>query len=210
MTEASKRALLILRDPAGFDWSVIPIFVLVIYVYAVEIQKRDWSTVLAGVAFWGMDLFNEIWNALVLHFTGRSAVWTAVGKTSFEIFVGLNLEITLMFAILGIVCVKFMPQDPTAKVWGLPNRWVFAVMNSILCVIVEILLNAAGVLVWEYSWWNFPNVFLITLLGYLPFMVVSFFVYDRPTLKGKLLTVGIILAVDLFAITLFGGILKWI
>ena len=210
MTEASQRALAILRDPSQFQWFVIPIFVLVIYVYAVEIERRNWSLVLAGLAFWGMDWFNEVWNGLVLHFSGRSACWTAPGKTAYLIFVGLNVEITLMFAILGIVCIKMLPRDRGMKILGLPNRWFFAVVNSILCVLIEVVLNRLDALVWEYSWWNVPNVFLIFLLGYLPFMVVSFWVYDLEKLRDKILAVAAIFGVDMAAIILFAGILQWI
>jgi hypothetical protein len=45
MTGASKQALSILRDPCRFQWYVITIFVPVIYVCAVEIQKPDRSMV---------------------------------------------------------------------------------------------------------------------------------------------------------------------
>lgn len=210
MTEASKQALAILRDPSRFQWYVIPIFVLVIYVYAAEIERRNWSMVLAGLAFWGMDVFNEIWNALVLHFTGCAAVWSAPGKTAFLIFAGLNIEITLMFAILGICCIKMLPKDKSMKILGLPNRWFFAVLDSILCVIVEIVLNAAGALVWDYSWWNFPQVWLIILLGYLPFMVVSFRVFDMEKVRHKVYAVLVIMAVNLAAILVFGVGLRWI
>jgi len=210
MTEASRQALAILRDPSQFQWYVIPLFVLVVYVYAVEIERRNWSLALAGLAFWGMDWFNEIWNGLIFHFTERSAFWTAPGKTAFLLLIGLNIEISLMFAILGIVLIKMLPVDRGRRVWGLPNRWFFAVMNSILCVCIEILLNRAGALVWEYSWWNFPNVFLIFLLGYFPFMVVSFWVYDMEKLASQIKVVAAIFAVDIVGLAIFAGMLKWI
>jgi len=210
MTEASRQALAILRDPSQFQWYVIPIFVLVLYVYAAEIERRNWGLVLAGLAFWGMDWFNEIWNGLVFHFTGYSACWTAPGKTAFLLLIGLNIEITLMFAILGIVLIKMLPKDRGRKILGLPNRWFFAVLNSILCVFIEVLLNQAGALVWEYPWWNFPNIFLIVLFGYLPFMVVSFWVYDQEKVRRQIAAVAAIFAVDLIGLIVFAGMLKWI
>ena len=209
-TEATLQALKILRDPSQFQWYVIPIFVIVVYIYAAEIQRRDWNIVLAGIAFYGMDLFNEIWNALVYHFTQRSAVWTAPGKTAFLIFIGLNIEITLMFAILGICFVKMLPESKAMKVLGIPNRLFFAVFNSILCVFIEVLLNRAGALVWEYTWWNFPNVWLIVLIGYLPFMAVSFWVYDMDKMRNKIIALGVIYGVNLSAILIFGVWQKWI
>jgi hypothetical protein len=210
LTEASEQALKILRDESLFQWYLIPLFALVVYVYAVEVERRNWSAVFAGLAFYGMDLFNEIWNALVLHFTDRSAVWTAPGSTAYLIFVGLTIEISFMFAVSGIIFTKMLPKDKSLKILGVPNRWFFAVANAIFCVFVEVLLNRADVLVWEYPWWNFPNIGLIFLLGYLPFMAVSFWVYDMEKIRNKIAAVLVIYAVDLPAIALFAGLLGWI
>jgi hypothetical protein len=210
MTEASEQALKILRDASLFQWYLIPLFALVVYVYAVEIERRNWSCVFAGLAFYGMDLFNEVWNALVLHFTDRSAVWTTPGDTAYLILVGLTIEISFMFAVAGVAFTKMLPADKSLKILGIPNRWFFAVVNAIFCVFVEVLLNRADVLVWEYPWWNFPNVGLIFLLGYLPFMVVSFWVYDMEKIRNKIAAVLVIYAVDLPAIALFAGLLGWI
>ena len=210
MTEASEQALKILRDESLFQWYLIPLFAFVVYVYAVEVERRNWSGVFAGLAFYGMDLFNETWNALVLHFTDRSAVWTTPGDTSYLIFVGLTIEISAMFAVAGVTFTKMLPADKSLRILGIPNRWFFAVVNAILCVFVEVLLNRADVLVWEYPWWNFPNIGLIFLLGYLPFMAVSFWVYDMEKIRNKIATVLVIYAVDLSAIILFAGLLGWI
>jgi hypothetical protein len=210
MTEASQQALRILRDASLFQWYLIPLFAFVVYVYAVEVERRNWSAIFAGFAFYGMDLFNETWNALVLHFTDRSAVWTTPGDTAYLIFVGLTIEISAMFAVAGVIFTKMLPADKNLKIVGIPNRWLFAVGNAFLCVFVEVLLNRADVLVWEYPWWNFPNIGLIFLLGYLPFMVVSFWVYDMEKIRNKIATVLVIYAVDLPAIAVFAGLLGWI
>jgi len=210
VTEASEQALKILRDQSLFQWYLIPLFAFVVYVYAVEVERRNWSGVFAGLAFYGMDLFNETWNALVLHFTDRSAVWTTPGDTSYLIFVGLTIEISAMFAVAGVTFTKMLPADKSLRILSIPNRWFFAVVNAILCVFVEVLLNRADVLVWEYPWWNFPNIGLIFLLGYLPFMAVSFWVYDMEKIRNKIATVLVIYAVDLSAIILFAGLLGWI
>jgi hypothetical protein len=210
MTEASRQALEILRDTSLFQWYVVPLFALAVYVYAVEIERRNWSIVLAGLAFFGMDLFNETWNALVLHFTDRSAVWTTPGDTAYLILVGLTIEISFMFAVAGVAFVKLLPADKNMKILGIPNRWFFAVVNSVFCVFVEVLLNRAGALVWAYPWWNFPNVWLIVLFGYLPFMAVAFWVYDMERIRNKITVVSALYAVDLAAIIFFGVLLGWI
>ncbi len=210
MTEASRQALEVLRSVENFQWHVVPLLVLVIYVYAVEIEKRNWGLVLAGLAFWGMDWANEIVNGLILHFSGISALWTAPAGSAYVIFVGLNIEISLMFAILGIVFIKMLPKDKEQKILGIPNRWFFIVVNSLLCVFIEVFLNGANALIWEYWWWNVPFIPLIVIFGYGTFMVVSFWVYDMERIEDQRRTVGVIFAVDIAAIILFAGILGWI
>jgi len=210
MTEATRQALSILRDPGQFQWYVIPVFLVVVYIYAVEIEKRNWNIVLGALAFWGMDWFNEIWNSLILHFTGHSAAWTTPGGTAYLILIGLNIEISLMFLVFGIVSVKLLPEDKNLKILGLPNRWFFVVFNSILAVAVEIILNAAGALVWEYWWWNIPNVILIFLVGYVPFMIMAYVVHDMKKMRNKFITLGVIYGVDIAAILVFGAGLGWI
>jgi hypothetical protein len=79
MTESAAQALSILRDPSNFQWSIIPILVIVIYIYNVEIGRQNWSIVFAGLALWGMDWFNEIANSLIFHLTGYAPLWAAPG-----------------------------------------------------------------------------------------------------------------------------------
>jgi hypothetical protein len=210
MTPAASEALKILRDASQFQWYVIPIFALIVYVYAVEIERRNWSLVFAGLAFWGMDWFNEIWNGLVFHFTQYAPVWGAPGKTAFLLLIGLNIEICFMFAIAGIAFSKTLPADKKLKILGLPNRLFFAIVGSIFCVFIEVLLNLANALTWDYSWWSVSAPWLIFLIGYLPFFLVSFWVFDMESVKKKIYTVGGILGFDIACLVVFAGILKWI
>lgn len=209
-TEASQRAQAILRDGSLFQWYVIPLFALVVYVYAVEVEKRNWSQVFAGLAFWLMDWVNEIWNALVFHFTGYAPVWGAPGQTAFLILIGLNIEISLMFAVAGITFAKLLPADPHCKVLGIPNRLFYAVTGSIFCVCVEYLLNSAGALTWDYSWWNRTAPWLIFLIGYLPFFLVSFRVLDINSVRKKAAVTAVLLAGVSASLILFGAVLHWI
>jgi len=210
MTPAALETQRILRDGSQFQWYVIPLFALVVYVYAVEIERRNWSLVFAGLAFWGMDWFNETWNSLVLHFTQYAPVWGAPGKTAFLILSGLNIEISFMFAIAGIIFAKMLPADKRLKILGVPNRLFFAVTGSAFCVFVEILLNRVGALTWAYAWWNLGAPWLLFLIGYLPFFLVAFWVLDMPRIQSKIRTVGVIYAFDICSLVLFGLILGWI
>jgi len=211
MADSAARALALLRDGSHFQWYIIPLLLLVMYVYANEVERRNWSLVLAGLAFWLMDWFNEIWNGLVFHFTNYAPVWATPGNgSSLVILIGLNIEISFMFAIMGIIMAKQLPADKNLKILGVPNRMLYAIVGSALAVFVECLLNWVGALTWEYPWWNLRAPWLIWLIGYMPFFLMAFWVYDMKSTKNKLITVGTILAVDALALILFMGILKWI
>ncbi|NOY98459.1 MAG: hypothetical protein GXP40_04510 [Chloroflexi bacterium] len=210
MPESTRQILDILRDGSHFQWYVIPLLSFIFYVYTVEIEKRNWNLVLAGLAFWGMDWFNEIWNGLVLHFTGYAPVWGTPGSSAFVILAGLNIEIMFMFAVAGIIWTKMLLPDKKAKILGIPNRWFVAIAGSAFSVFVEYFLNAANALTWEYPWWNRGAPWLIFLFGYLTFFIVAFWVYDMEDFKKKLWTVGALWGFDILCLVLFVGILKWI
>jgi len=210
MTESARQAQAILRNPSHFQWYVIPLLLIVLYIYSVEVERKNWSILFGGLALWGMDWFNEIWNALVFHFNHFAPVWGTPGATAYNILIGLNIEITFMFAIMGIYACKMLPEDRKLKILGIPNRWFFAVFNSILAVFIEVLLNLAGALTWEFPWWNLRAPWLIFLIGYLPFFVVCFWVHDMQSVKNKAIAVGSILGFDALCLIVFGAILGWI
>lgn len=208
--ESAARALSILRDPALFKWYVIPLLLIVLYVYAQQIQVRRWSVVLGGLAFWLMDWINEIWNALVFHFTQFAPVWGAPGDTAFLILIGLNIEICLMFAVMGVTSVLLLPADPKLKIFGLNNRLLLAVVNSIMAVAVECWLNTAGALTWEYPYWSTDFPYLVFLIGYLPFFLVAYWVHDLPSTRRQLVVVGGLGALVAGSLGVFGPLLGWI
>lgn len=210
VTQFTREAEHLLRAGGRFDWSTVTLLALVVYVYAVEIERANWSAVLAGVAFWLMDWLNEIVNALVLHIDGHAALWTVTGHTSFLILIGLTVEISLFFAINGIIFTKLLPADRSARILGLPNRWAVAIGLSLVSVGVELLLHADGVFHWHYWWWNVASFPVIVVLGYLTFYVVAFIVYDAPRRARQLQIVGSLAALDLAAGLVFGPLLGWI
>jgi hypothetical protein len=170
---------------------------LALYVYAVEVERRRWDIVLAGVAFWLMDWFNELINSGILHVTDRAPLWTVTGDTSYLILVGLGVEISLLFLISGVVFVKTLPPDPKLRILGVPNRVVLVLAFSCLCVLVEVFLESTGYFTWEYWWWNVPFVPLIVIFGYATFFAVAAWVYDmRDDHRRQLRVVGGLAAVD--------------
>ena len=209
-TDAALRAMAILRDRSTFEWHVIPLLLLVLYVYANEIERRNWNVIFAGLALWAADWFNEIWNALLFHVTQHAPAWAATGGTAYLLLIGLNVEISLMFAIMGIVVAKTLPADPARRIVGIPNRWFVALAASTACVLIEIGLNAVGALTWDYWWWNARAPWLIFLVGYLWFFAFAFWVHDLPSVRQQMRVVSAALAIDAALLALFGGVLEWI
>ena len=115
-----------------------------------------------------------------------------------------------MFAVSGIIWSKMLLPDKKMRILGIPNRAFIAVAGAIFCVIIEMLLNAAGALTWDYPWWSRQAPWLIFLIGYLTFFIMAFWVYDMKTMKSKLLTVGIIWGVVLVSLVVFIPVLNWI
>jgi len=167
-----------LRAGANFQWSTVTLLALVIYVYSVEIERRRWDIVLAGLALLMMDLFNELVNSAIFHLTDRAPLWTVTGDTSYLIFIGLSIEILFMFAVAGIAFVKTLPADRRMKILGLPNRLFMVLAFSLFCVIVELFLESTGYFHWDYWWWNTPFIPLIVIFGYGTFFAVAAWVFD--------------------------------
>jgi hypothetical protein len=210
VTQFTREAQHLLRATGAFDWSTVTLLALVVYVYAVEVERRNWSAILAGLAFWLMDWVNEIINALVLHFDGHAALWTVTGHSSYVILIGLTVEISLFFAINGIVFVKLLPADRVVRILGVPNRWAIATALSLVSVGVEMLLHYDGVFHWYYWWWNVASFPVIVVLGYLTFYVVCFTVYDMDSRRRQLRVVGLLAALNLAAGLVFGPLLGWL
>ncbi|GAB3255162.1 hypothetical protein [Chitinimonas naiadis] len=207
---SAAQAHALLRDPSHFQWHVIPILLLVIHAYGEQAAARRWSVVLGGIAFWLMDWVNEIGNGLLFHFTGYAPAWGTPGGSAYVILIGLNIEISFMFAIMGLFAVRALPADRQLKILGINNRWLIAGVSSVLCVLVELWLNHIGALTWEWPWWNVGAPLLIWLIGYLPFFAVAYWVHDMPSTRRQLTVVGGLATTVLTGLGVFGGVLGWI
>lgn len=209
MSEYSKSTLEILRNPqATLQWYIIPMLLFVMYIFYEQLSLKRYNVVLGAAALWGMDLFNEIWNSIVFHATGFAPVWgtpAMAGDTSLLLLIGYNIEISFMFATLGVVCCLALPEDSKKKILGINNRVFYAVLFTTLAVCIECFLNWAGVLTWEYSWWSRSCPWLVWLIGYLPFFTMAFVVHDMKKRKNQFITLGIIFGVDILALIIFGA-----
>jgi len=164
--EATQQAMNILRSGENFQWYVIPLLVIVLYVYANEYEKGSYRNIAGGLALYMVHWFVEIINALIQHFSGH-ALWTVPAGTAFAIMVGVGIEISLMFSIAGIVVCKLMPKDPSWRILGINNRLVFTVANAAFASILEIFLVRTPTFVWVYDWWGAFPVFVTV---YIPFL----------------------------------------
>jgi hypothetical protein len=194
-----------LRDGGDFQWAMVTLLGLVVYVYAVEIERRRFDIVLAGLAFWLMDWFNELANSAIYHASGEAPLWTVTGHTSYLILIGLTIEISLLFLVAGPAFVKQLPADPRQRILGVPNRLLLVFGFSCFSVGVEVVLHEIGVFHWHYWWWNVPFVPLIVVFGYMTFFGIAAWVYDMGAdRRRQLRVVGLLTAVDAAAAVALG------
>jgi hypothetical protein len=215
LTPATQQALIGLRDLHTLKWYVIPFLAIVFYIYITEMKKAkaagNWDAIFAGLTLFGMDFINETWNGWVLHFSQRSAFWTTPGETALRTTIGWNIEIMFMFAISGIIYYHTLTEDKKIKILGLPEKWFWAIAYSVFCVFVECLLNYAGLLVWEYPFWNrtFEGVWLIFLIGYFHFYVAIIFMLWLKKISSKIAFLSILYAIPAAMNIYAFGIMGW-
>ncbi len=199
-----------MRDASQFKWYAVTLLALVFLAYANEVERGRLDIVAAGFAVWFADWFNEILNSIVLHVSNHAPLWATTGPTAYQFLVGLNVEISFMFALAGIVYVKLLPRDRAVRVLGIPNRIAVAVGLSLVSVAVELFLNRTGTFHWEYWWWNRASFPVIVVFGYLWFFLFAAWVYDARDQRLRWRRVGGLAAVDAALVVIFGFALGWL
>ena len=199
-----------LRDSSHFKWYIVFLLVLTFYLYTVEVERRRFDIVAAGLAIWFADWLNEILNSVFLHVTDKAPFWAETGPTAYQFLIGLNIETSFMFAIFGLVYAKSLPPERDKRVMGMPNRLAIALLYSLIAVAIEVVLNAWDYLHWHYWWWNFPFVPLIFVFGYLWFFLFAAYVYDRPTNAQRFRAVGALAALNVVLAVVFGPVVGWL
>jgi hypothetical protein len=203
--EATEAALSILRSGEPFQWYVVTLLALSLYAYINEISKKNWKVVAGGLALYMVHWSVEIINALIQHFSGH-ALWTVPTGTGFLILVGVGIEISFMFPVIALTMCKLLPEDPRQKIWGINNRLLMSLINAALISFIEIFLAKTPAFVWVYPWWGAVTVFVTV---YIPFFVAAFYVYDwKPEAQKRFLVT--LAAINVAALVLFAGVLKWI
>lgn len=205
----SAESLAVLRDYSRYQWYVIALFGLVSFAYAKEVEKKNWSAVFAGLTFVFVNLFNELWNGLIFTFTGGySAYWMLGYPSAYNPLIGWCVEIICCFLLFGLVITKGIPEDKNKKFFGfLNNRIVIAFAWATTAVVLEMILNSFGALIWNYWWWSTRFPFFLLILAYFPFALAAYFVYDMNDTKKQAWFTGILggtLTVAYVVLTLTG------
>jgi len=203
--ELTAKALEILRNTDTFQWYFIPLLAFVVYIYFTEIANKNWKGIAAGLSLYMVHWFYEIINALIQHFSGH-ALWTVPEGTSFLLLIGVGWELSMMFAVAGLIFSKILPTDPKLKILGVNNRIVFALGNAAFFSFFEIFLAETNAFHWVYPWWGSFPVFVTV---YIPFFLAANFTYDWPQARQKKF-IGSLFAVNAAMLFIFAGILKWI
>ena len=203
--EATTQALAILRNGDNFQWYIIPLLMVVFYIYFDEYSRKNYKCIAAGLSLYMVHWFYEIVNALIQHCSGH-ALWTVPTGTGFLLLVGVGAELSIMFAAAGIVYSKLLDPDPQKKIFGINNRLFIAIGAAAFFSIFEIFLAKTPAFVWVYPWWGSLTVFITV---YIPFFVVSMYSYDwKP--KTQKIVIGALFGVNALMLIVFAGILKWI
>ena len=203
--ELTQQALGILRNTDTFQWYFIPLLAFVAYIYFTEIHNKNRRGIAAGLSLYMVHWFYEILNALIQHFSGH-ALWTVPGGTSFLLLIGVGWELSMMFAVAGLIASKLLPDDPKMKILGINNRVFFALGNAAFFSIFEIFLARTPAFHWVYEWWGAIPVFVTV---YIPFFLAANFAYDWDARRQKLF-IGGLFGINAAMLVVFAGILKWI
>lgn len=203
--ELTQKALDILRNPETFQWYFIPLLAFVVYIYFNEIAKKNWNAVAAGLSLYMVHWLYEIANALIQHFSGH-ALWTVPEGTSYLLLVGVGWELSMMFAVAGLIFVKILPDDAKMKILGINNRVLFAIGNAAFFSIFEIFLATTPAFHWVYPWWGAFPVFVTV---YIPFFLAANLAYDwKP--KTQVTWIGSLFTVNAILMIVCAGVLHWI
>ena len=207
--QATADALSILRSGENFNLYVIFILVLVLYIYFSEGKKKNWGGIAAGLSLYMIHWFVEIINAVIQALSGH-ALWTVPAGTAYLIFVGVGIELSLMFSIAGLAVSKLLPEDPKEIMFsigrfGIPKPLALGIGNAALASIIEIFLIYTQSFVWVYEWWNAFTVFIFV---YIPFFVVACYAYYWEPKKQRNV-IGVMALINVILIVIF-GFLGWI
>ncbi len=184
------------RSTENFNWTFIFILAVVFYVYWSEIRKKNYTAVYAGLALYGVHWLYEIVNAVIAHFSGYPLWAVSNESTSFILLIGVCWELSMMFALAGIISFKMLPDDRSKRYFakgkfkGISCKLVGAIEMAVLFALFESFLAGTtnNSFIWVYKWWGVLPVFITT---YVPFFLASNFVPDMKPKTRKWFLIGL-------------------
>ena len=183
------------RSTENFNWTFIFILAVVFYVYWTEMHKKNYEVVYAGLALYGVHWLYEIVNAIIGHFAGYPLWAVSNESTTFILLVGVCWELSMMFALAGIISFKMLPADRTTRYFskngkgGISCKLAGALAMALLFALVESFLAGTSnhSFIWVYEWWGVLPVFITT---YIPFFLASNYVPDMKPARRKAFLIG--------------------
>lgn len=184
------------RSTSNFNWTFIFILAVVFYVYWTEIRKKNYDAVYAGFALYGVHWLYEIVNAIIGHVFGYPLWSVSNESTTFILLIGVCWELSMMFALAGIISFKMLPDDRSKRYFakngrkGISCKLVGAIEMAVLFALFESFLagTSNNSFIWVYKWWGVLPVFITT---YVPFFLASNYVPDMEPKKRLRFTLGL-------------------
>lgn len=177
------------RSTANFNWTFIFILAVVFFVYWNEIRKKNFQAVQAGLALYGVHWLYEIVNAIIAKASGYPLWAVSNDSTTFILLIGVCWELSMMFALAGIISYKMLPDDPEKRYFakgkfkGISAKLLGSLEMALLFALFESFLagTSNNSFIWVYGWWGVIPVFITT---YVPFFLASNFVpFMKPKVK---------------------------
>ena len=205
---------IVVRSTENFNWTFIFILAVVFYVYWTEIKNKDIKAVSAGLALYGVHWLYEICNAIIAKCAGYPLWSVSNDSTTFILLIGVCWELSMMFALAGIISYKMLPDDPNKRYFtgggkrkGISCKLVGAIEMAVLFALFESFLAATdnNSFIWVYKWWGVLPVFITT---YVPFFLASNFVpFMEPKKRTAFLVVEWLLVAILLAVLIPLGVI---
>ncbi|MCQ2576481.1 MAG: hypothetical protein MJ162_07030 [Treponema sp.] len=190
-TAKSLVRIISVRSTGNFNWTFIFILAVVFYVYWNEIHKKEYKAVFAGLALYGVHWLYEIVNAIIAKCAGYPLWAVSNQSTTFILLIGVCWELSMMFALAGIISYKMLPDDTSKRYFakngkkGISCKLTGALGMALLFALFESFLagTSNNSFIWVYKWWGVIPVFITT---YVPFFLASNYVPDMEPKKRNI------------------------